>query len=109
MKPPSTQYQPGKRRGTQAAHDLAEAYRALANGNPTSADCERIIADLAEFSGFYTVSGPADADAWVRFREGQRSVFGRMLNFMRLTDTERRDLEVAARYEAITSLQEGNS
>lgn len=66
-----------------------------------------ILADLAEFTGFYTVSAPSDTGEWVRFREGQRSVFGRMLRFMRLSADERKALEEAARYETVVSQQEG--
>jgi hypothetical protein len=94
----------GRRRGPSAARDLATAYRDLFLGTEQG---RIVLADLAEQSGFYTVSTPTETDAQVRFAEGKRFVFGRILRFLRLSEAEIARLEMAAREETLYSQEEG--
>lgn len=98
----------GWRRRSRAKLRLADAYRSVFSGRGSKEDAEIVLADLAQFSGFYTVTTPnTPADA-VRFAEGQRSVMARVLRFTRLSGVETRELEEAARLETQTSNIEGN-
>lgn len=107
MTAPSKRRPRGKRRGPTHAHVLANAYRALFAGNPTSGDCEAVVADLAEWSGFYTVTAPQASEAEVRFSEGKRAVFARMLSFVEMDDEAFRRIQDAAFGEAAVSQEEG--
>jgi len=99
----STGLPAGSRRGAKAQQKLTAAYREVFKVGREEA--EIVLADLAEFSGFYRVTQPGAGD--LAFNEGMRAVYGRIFRFLRMTDQEIRELEEAARYEAVTSFQEG--
>lgn len=97
----------GRRRGAQATDKMAGAYRAVFSANGTKQDVEIVLSDLATFSGFYQVGAPDTADGARAWYDGQRSVFGHILRFLRMSETELHELEEAARMEAIVNLNEG--
>lgn len=107
MNSPSKRRPRGARRGVSHAVRLAHAYKALFAGNPTSSDCEAIVADLAEWSGFYTVTAPDATDAMVRFSEGKRAVFLRMVSYADMSVDAMRRIEQVAFEEAAISQEEG--
>lgn len=81
------------------------AYRATFNGNGTKEEAGLVLADLADFTGFYKVADAEATDAVLRHHAGQRSVFGRILAALRMTDAELLRLEEAARREAFNLSQ----
>jgi hypothetical protein len=95
---------PRNPRGAAAKRDLTAAYRSLF----MESEAGRIVlADLAEFSQFNRVPEPTDSDAVVRYTHGRQSVFGRILNHLRLTETELERLQVAAREEGLRTDEYG--
>ena len=97
-----------RKRGRIAQARLTAAYRGTFSGNGTKEDVEIVLADLAAESGYYGVS-PADLPAdQLKFVEGGRRVFARILASMRMTDAELGALEEAARSEALTTNKEGS-
>ena len=103
----SGSYPAGRRRGSVSRRRLQAAYDAVFNPDNRSEDVEIVLADLANYAGFYRVmdfgvSGEDRAHA-----DGRRAVFGRIHKFLRLSPKEREGLEIAARDEARTDSQEG--
>lgn len=96
------------RGGTAArTQEVASAYERLFTGHGGQKEAQIVLADLANWTGFYRVNGPemgADERAW---SDGARSAYARIFRFLRLGDDERRQLEEAARAEAIADSQEG--
>lgn len=93
----------GQRRGSKAAQRLVASYHEVFRTGREEA--EIVLADLADFSGFYKVTPPGAGD--LSFNEGKRAVFARIFSFLRMTDEEIRGLETAARHEAVVSAEEG--
>ena len=92
-------------RGGEAALKLALAYHNVFDIR--NEDVQIVLADLADYTGFYRVNGegiPADDRA---FSDGKRAAFGRLFRFLNLTDEEKAALVQAARTEAIASSNEG--
>jgi hypothetical protein len=80
---------------------LGSAYRNIFSGKGTADDAQMVLADLANHSGFYRVSGP-DVDPNARaFADGMRAAYGRIFRYLSLTDQELQDLQEAARAEAL--------
>ena len=92
------------RNGRSAEYRLFSAYNRFRSGETTREDAELIIADLANFTGFYRVHPPDDALA---FQEGKRAAFGRLFYFLNLSEAEARALSEAARAEAVADQTEG--
>jgi len=65
------------RNSSRSERRLFAAYNRFRIGEATSEDAELIIADLANFTGFYRVHPPDDALA---FQEGKRAAFGNLLS-----------------------------
>jgi hypothetical protein len=66
-------------------------------------DVEMILADLAAFCGFYQVEqGGVTADD-LNHHAGRRAVFGRIFNFLALSDSQLAALEQASRDEAAST------
>ncbi len=63
-------------------------------------DVELVLADLAEFSGFYKVADRGTSADQLNFDEGKRLAFARIWSFLTLTDKQLEELENAARDEA---------
>lgn len=92
-------------RGIDAEATLVDAYQSVFGGH--SPDVEIVLADLADFTGFYRVNAqgiPPDDRA---FSDGMRAAFGRLFRFLNQTDEEKRALSRAAREEAMASAEEG--
>lgn len=101
----STSYAPGLRRRLQARYVLARSYRRLFSGRGSKSDAEIVLADLANYSGFYRVTEPGAGP--LEFQEGKRAIFGRIFRFLRMSANEAVSLEEAARAEALTDHREG--
>ena len=97
----------GKRRGAQAAQKLAGAYQALFEGRGAKKDAHLVIVDLAAYTGWLKVAGVKTSGEDRAFYDGQRYAFARIFRFLRMTEQEMKELEEAARREAIVDLQEG--
>lgn len=92
-------------RGNQAHLRLALAYHNVFKAS--NEDVQLVLADLADYTGFYRVNGegiPPDDRA---FSDGKRAAFGRLFRFLNLTDDEKNALVQAARVESIASSNEG--
>jgi hypothetical protein len=98
----------GSRRGARAAEELSTAYKALFTGHGGKPEAEMVLADLANYTGFYRVSGPESSSDERAFSDGMRAAYGRIFRFLRMSEDEVRHLEEAARLEAVTSATEGN-
>ncbi len=96
----------GDRRGARANKVLADAYRAVFRDGGTSQDREIVLADFANYTGFYRVSGPGLSAEDRAFADGMRAAYGRIFRFLRLSREELDALEDAARQEAVTDAQE---
>jgi hypothetical protein len=98
----------GSRRGPVARKTLTEAYsRVFVQGGASDEDRRIVLADLADFSTFYRVNGAGITGDDRAFTDGQRSVFGRLFSFLRMTEEQTQLLEEAARAEAVTDSEEG--
>lgn len=93
-----------KRRKPEAALNLAEAYQQVFAGNATYDAAQVVLADLADFTGFYAVSNDPKHMA---FNEGKRAVFHRIFRSLHMTAEEKHALAEAARIETVTSQYEG--
>lgn len=86
-----------------AEKHLADAY-ADVFGKQT-ASVEMVLVDLANHTGFYRID-PPDGDLSLYqagHRAGMRAAFGRLFQFLSLSDEQLRALEEAARFEASTN------
>lgn len=84
-------------RGLAAEERLRQAYANIFR--TSNDDAQLVLADLADFTGFYRVNGqgiPPDDRA---FSDGKRAAFGRLFRFLNLTEEERSELAEAARRE----------
>lgn len=94
-----------KSRTNEAALRKTQAYMAVFSGKAARDDAELVLADLANYSGFYRVS-PADTpDATLRFQEGMRAVYGYIYSHLNLSASDISALENAARQEAAVDQQ----
>lgn len=96
---------PLRRRGPTAEQRLLQAYENVFASS--GVDAQLVLADLANDSGFFRVSGPGLSHDERAFAEGKRAHFARIYGFLRLTDEQRRALQEAAREEARAD-SEGN-
>ena len=78
--------------------DLQKAYVAVFRGGADDNQRQVVLADLASFSGFFSVS-PDGAD--LNEANGKRKVFGRVLEHIAMPEVERDALLQAARRETI--------
>lgn len=60
------------------------AYKRFAEGNPTAEDCQIIMVDLAFASGYYNTTHPAMPAEQVKYAEGMRAVYGRIMRFVNM-------------------------
>lgn len=92
-----------KQRSAIPAHtelQLINAYKAIFDKQ--SEHVEIVLADLAAHTGFYLVDPPgSDLSLYqAGYNAGQRAAFGRIFQFLSLSDEQLRALEQAARAEA---------
>jgi hypothetical protein len=80
---------------------LIEAYRSVFGRG--GEDVELVLIDLAAFCGFYQVEqGGVTADE-LNHHAGRRAAFGRIFNFLSLSDAQLMAMEQAARDEAASA------
>ena len=101
-----------KPRGAEAQNTLALAYRSIFRD--TGANGELVLADLAEYCGFYAVSNMQappgiDFGMFLSDQNARRAVFGRIVHFLNLTYREMKELEAAAIEERKITTTEGPS
>lgn len=102
----SRAYPKGERRSAKAQQTLATAYQKLFTGHGGEQDAQLVLVDLANFTGFYRVNGPGFSGDDRAHSDGMRLAYGRIFQFLRMSDEERRQLEEAARLEAVTDADE---
>ena len=88
------------RRGAQSELALSGSYARVFGGTPTVDDCQIVLADLANASGFFQVSGPTVSEAERAFADGKRAVMSRILKYTNMPAAMRQQLEQAAYMEA---------
>ena len=98
----------GRKRGAAASKRLVSAYNAVFTGKGSAEDADMVLADMANFTGFYRVNGIGVSGEDRAFADGLRAAYGRIFRFLNLTDAERRSLEFAAREEALADSEEGD-
>lgn len=80
---------------------LAAAYQRVFTGNPTDDDQSIVLADLADYAGYYRVTPPeGNTNESLWFQEGMRALYGRVFRYLRMSDAEMRGLETASREAA---------
>lgn len=101
----SAGFKPGERRSAVAAEELTRAYHAVfGNG---SNDAEIVLADLANYCGFYQVPPPDASAEQLRYEQGLRTAYARIHHFLSLTREQHQALETAARAESLADNEEG--
>lgn len=95
---------PDRARGNEARLKLALAYHNVFDTRKE--DVQIILADLANFTGFYRVNGPDIPPDNRAFSDGMRAAFGRLFRFINLTDEEQAALVDATRAESLVSAKQ---
>lgn len=101
----ATQLPAGAARQTKAQEKLAAAYREVFTRDDESV--EIVLADLANFCGFYKVPPIGSPPETLLVDQGLRAAFGRLFSFLSLPDERMASLEKAARTEALADDEEG--
>lgn len=96
------------RRDDVAARRMAEAFRAVFMGQPTSADQQLVLAELAAYSRYFVSDVRDLSDTELRSWSGMRALFGRILNDLTLTDAQMLALMQATRAEVQASNELGD-
>ena len=85
----------------EAEARIALAYQRVFTGAPNAEDQGIVLVDFANFTGFYRVTPPEGGDRdTIVFNEGMRTAYGRIYQYLRMSDAEVLALEVAARQTA---------
>lgn len=95
----------GRKRGAKAEEALVRAYHSVFLRDDEAV--ELVLADLANFCGFYKVAPPGTAGDTLQYEAGSRAAFGRLFHFLSLSDERLAALEKAARAEAEADETEG--
>lgn len=101
----STQKAKGARRDSDAELRLINAYHDVFSREDEAT--ELVMADLADFCGFYKVPPPGSPSEGLQYEAGLRAAFGRLFHFLTLSDERLAALEKAARFENETNATEG--
>lgn len=96
---------PNRKRGSAAQDKLTKAYRDVFLRKDESV--EIVLADLANFCGFYKVPPIGSPPETLLVDQGLRAAFGRLFSFLSLPEDRLKALEEAARREAIADSEEG--
>ena len=83
---------------------LTDAYKRVFKGGADENQMQMVMADLASFSGFYSVAGGDDNLAELN---GMRKVFGRIISHLNMPLVESEALERASREESMVTQIEG--
>ncbi len=90
-----------------AQYELGEAYRRVFKGNPSRADQETVLADLAAKMGWNQVTAPGVAsNEQLWFNEGKRASFAFIFAQLSLSGDDVVALENAVRHEAAAAEQQ---
>jgi hypothetical protein len=92
-------------RGAIAQERLTQAYRDVFCRKDEST--EIVLADLANYCGFYKVPPIGSPPETLLVDQGLRAAFGRLFSFLAMTDDQLAALEGAARREAIADSEKG--
>ena len=92
-------------RGDEANLRLAQAYREVFGREHESV--EMVLADFANFCGFYKVPPIGAPPETLLVDQGLRAAFGRLFSFLSLPEDRLKALEEAARREAMADDEEG--
>lgn len=97
----------GMRRGSAFDLDQATAYAEVFDRTRPGVDT--VLADLAEFTGYFFVSPRGSSVDDINRMEGMREVFARILNLIALPVSQLEALRLAAIEEQRVSNEEGRS
>ncbi|KFB11035.1 hypothetical protein [Nitratireductor basaltis] len=97
--------QAARPRGHEAVEKLSKAYLDVFGREDEAT--QLVLADLAEFCGFYKVAPPGTPAETLLYEQGLRAAFGRLFHFLSLPPERLKDLEEAARREALANEEEG--
>lgn len=92
-------------RDEKAQARLLQAYRDVFEREDEST--EMVLADLANFTGFFKVPPIGTPPDMLLVDQGSRAAFGRLFSFLSLPEERRAAMEKAARREAIADDEEG--
>jgi hypothetical protein len=93
-------------RSSRAQFELGEAYRRVFNGNPSRADQQLVLADIAAKAGWNTITPPSVASDELRFNEGKRAVFANIFAHISLAPADVQAFENAVRHEIVAEQQQ---
>lgn len=92
-------HRPASRLAAEAR--IALAYQRVFTGSPSAEDQGIVLVDFANFTGFYRVTPPEGGDRdTIVFNEGMRTAYGRIFQYLRMSEAEVLSLEIAARQTA---------
>lgn len=94
-------------RGAQSDNALKACYERVFRGTPNQGDADIVLADIANTSGFYLVSGPKIDGTERAFNDGKRAVMARILGLLNMPPEAAQRLEQAARMEAFADIEAG--
>lgn len=89
-----------------AQYELGEAYRRVFLSNPSRADQETVLADLAAKCGWNQITPASVASDELRFNEGKRAAFAGIFAHLSLSYEDVVALENAVRHEAAAAEQQ---
>lgn len=95
-------------RGPKAQNRLREAYAAVVEGNATKEDAGLVLVDLAKASGYYNTTPPDASDGVLRYNEGARSIFARILQMSNPAFSEIDAIRKAVQEETLTDQKTGH-
>lgn len=83
----------------EAQFELTEAYRRVFLTNPSRADQQIVLADMAVQAGWQQITTPGVASDRLWFNEGKRAMFECMFRHLSLSDADVAGLENAVKHE----------
>lgn len=92
-------------RSMRAQLELGDAYRRVFLGNPSRADQETVLADLAAKCGWNQITAPGVASEQLWFNEGKRAAFAEIFAHLSLSQEDVTAFESAVRHEVAASQQ----
>jgi hypothetical protein len=95
----------GRKRGAVAQAKLVRAYQDVFAKDGEAV--ELVLADLANFTGFYKVPPIGAPPETLLVDQGLRAAFGRLFSFLALPEERMEALEKAARAESLADDEEG--
>lgn len=98
----------GKRRGKASNLMLIDAYKATFKGQGVNAQVDLVLADLAEFSGYFAVMPEGTSAEGLQRDAGRREVFARILSLLGVSSEDRELIRAAALEELSISNEEGS-